>query len=116
MRIKSALGMPENQARAGLVLDAEEIEFRAELAMIAALRFFEAMQIRVEFFLCEEARCVNALKLRIPFVAFPVGAGDAHQFERLNALGRRNVRAAAEVDEFAGGVERNHRVGGFFFD
>src|SRR5580704_7097390 len=113
---QTTFGVPENQAGAGFVLDAEEIEFGAELAMIATLRFFETMQIGVEFFLCEKARGVNALKLRIPFVAFPVGAGDAHQFERLNTFGRWNVRAAAEVDEFAGGVKRDHRVGGFFFD
>ena len=27
-----------------------------------------------------------------------------------------NVRTAAEVDEFSGGVKRDHRLGGFFFD
>ena len=108
--------MPENQAGAGFFLDAEKIELLPELAMIAALRFFEPMQIFVELFLCEEARGVNPLQLRIAFLALPVGAGDAHQLERLDALGRGNMRAAAEVDEFSGGVERNHRLVGFFLD
>ena len=36
-----ALGMPENQARAGLVLNAEKIELRAQAAMVAALGFLE---------------------------------------------------------------------------
>src|SRR3984957_7037891 len=83
---QATLSVPENQARAGFILDAEKIEFGAELAMIAALRFFEAMQICVELLLCKEAGGVNALELRIPFVPFPIGARDAHQFERLNAL------------------------------
>jgi hypothetical protein len=38
---QAALGMPENEARAGFFLNAEELEFDAEFAMIAALGFFE---------------------------------------------------------------------------
>ena len=83
--------------------------------MVAALGFLEAMQIFVEFFLGVESGGVNALQLRIAFLAFPVRAGDVHQFERGDALGGRNVRAAAEIDEFSGGVEGNHGLGGFFF-
>ncbi len=33
--------MPEDQAGPGLVLDAEQFEFLAELAMVAALGFFK---------------------------------------------------------------------------
>ena len=113
---EAALGMPENQAGAGFFLNAEEIELRAEFAVIAALGFFQAMQVFVEFFLREEGGGVDALQLRVAFLAFPVGAGDAHQFERLNALGGWNVRAAAEIDKFSGGVEGDHRLGDFFFD
>ncbi len=68
-----------------------------------------------QLFLGEKSHRVDALELGIAFLALPVGAGDVHQLERLNALGRRNVRAAAEVDEFSGGVEGNHRLGGFLF-
>ncbi len=64
----------------------------------------------------EESCGVNALELRIAFLAFPVGAGDAHQLERGDAFGGRDVRAAAEVDEFSGGVKRDHQLVGFFFD
>ena len=113
---QAALGMPENQAGAGFVLNAEEIELDAQLAMIAALGFFEAMEIFVEFGLREKARAVDALHLRVAFLAFPVGAGNVHQFEGANASGGRDVRAAAEIDEFSGGVEGHHRLGGFFFD
>ena len=113
---EAALGMPEDEAGAGFFLNAEEFELDAELAMIAALGFFEAMEIFIELFLREETCGVNALKLRIAFLAFPVGAGDAHELERGDALGGGDVRAAAEVDEFAGGVKGDHQLVGFFFD
>src|SRR5229473_3197694 len=113
---QAAFGVPENQPGAGFFLNAEEVEFRAQPAVIAALGFLDAVKMRVQFFLREEGHRVNALKLGIPFLALPVSAGDVHQLERLDALGRGNVRAAAEVDEFSGGVEGDHRLGGFFFD
>ncbi len=111
-----ALRVPEDQAGAGFLLNAEEIELGAEAAMVAALRFFELVEILVELFLIDETRGVNSLHLRIAFVALPVGAGDVHQLERFYAAGGRDVRAAAEVDEFPGGVERDHRLDGFFLD
>src|ERR1700733_2464504 len=107
--------MPKDEPWSGLVFDAEEIELRAKFAMIAALRLFQPMQIFVEFFLREETRSINALQLWIALVALPVRARHTHQFEGLNALGRGNMRPTAEVDEFAGGVERDHRIFGFFF-
>src|SRR3954464_8135882 len=101
--------MPENQPRSGLFLDAEQVQLRADLAMIAALGLFQPMQILIELFLCEEASCINALKLWVAFMAFPIRTRNAHQLECGDALGRRDMRATAEVNEFAGGVKRNHR-------
>jgi hypothetical protein len=75
---EAALGVPENQARAGFFLNAEKIELRAELAMIAAFGFLEAVQVFVELFLREERRGVDALELRVAFLAFPVSPGDIH--------------------------------------
>lgn len=63
----------------------------------------------------KETRSVNALELRIAFLAFPVGARDVHQLERGDSLGGRDVRASAEVEEFPRGVKRNHQLVGFFF-
>src|SRR5712671_4074655 len=108
--------MPEDQAWAGFLLNAEKLEFGTDLAMIAALGFFEAMKIFVQFFFGEEARGVNTLELRIAFLTLPVSAGNAHQFEGLNALGGRNVGTAAEVDELAGGVEGDDGFYGLFLD
>ena len=113
---QAALGVPEDQPRPGFFLDAEKIEFRPQAAMVAPLGLFQTLQILVEFRLREEARAVDALHLRVAFLALPVGARDAHQFERLDAAGGGDVRAAAEIDEFAGGVERHHGLDGFFLD
>src|SRR5713226_7947879 len=113
---QAALGMPKDQARTGFVLNAEEFELGAELAMIAAFGLFEAMEVFVQLFFCEEAGGVNALELGIALLAFPVGAGDVHEFEGLDALGGRNVWAAAEVDELAGGVEGDDGLYSFFLD
>ena len=84
--------------------------------MVAALGLLELVEIFVEFLLIDEAGGVNPLHLRIAFVALPVGAGDIHQLERFYAPGGRDVRAAAEVDEFSGGVEGDHRLDRFFLD
>ncbi len=101
----AALGVPEDKARAGEVLNAEEIELLAQHAMVAARRFFEAREVLVEFFFREEGRAVDALELRILFVAQPVGAREVCHLEGLDAAGGGDVRAAAEVDELAVAIE-----------
>src|SRR5678816_51073 len=58
----AALGMKKNQAGAGKLLDTEQVEFLAELAMVALLCLFELLQILVEFFLTEESRAIDALQ------------------------------------------------------
>src|ERR1039458_1883038 len=95
----AALGMEEDQARSGEVLDAEEVELFAELAVVALLGFFELGEILVDLLLAEEGGAVDTLQLLVVLVAFPVGAGDGEQLERLDLGGRRHVRAAAEIDE-----------------
>src|SRR5689334_7046587 len=102
--------MPENQSGSGLFLNREQIEVCAKAAMIAPLRFFEPVQILVQLLLHVKAGSIDALHLRIAFLALPVSSGDAHQLERANASGGRDVRTAAEIDKFSGGVERHHRL------
>ena len=113
----AALGMPEDEPRSGQFLDGEQVELLAEHAMVAPLGFLHLVHVLVEIFLAEESGAVDALQLRILFLAEPVGAGDVQQLEGLDFAGRGNVRAAAEVDELAGLVERNLFVGlGEFLD
>jgi hypothetical protein len=103
--------MPEDEAGAGELLNAEEVELFAEDAMIAARGFFQAREVGVKIFLREEGRAVDALQLGILFVAEPVSAGELGDFEGLDAAGGGHVRAAAEVDEIAVAIEADLRAG-----
>src|SRR6478736_4019201 len=91
--------MPEDQTLAVVFLNREQIEFAAEAAMITFLGFFALLQPRVEFFLREESRAVDALHLRLRRVAFPVSARERKKFEGAQLVRTRNVRAETEVDE-----------------
>ena len=95
----AALGMEEDQPGAGEFLNAEKIELLAELAVVALLRLFELVEVLVKVFFREPGSAVDALELLVFLVAFPVGAGDGKQLERLDFRRVRNVRAAAEIDE-----------------
>jgi hypothetical protein len=103
--------MPEDEAGAGEVLNAEEIELFAQDAMVAARGFFEAGEVIVEIFFREERRAVDALQLRILLVAEPVSAGEADDLEGFDAAGRGHMRAAAEVDEVAVAIEADLGAG-----
>ena len=72
----AALGVEEDESRACKFLDAEEIEFLAEFAMVALLGLFHLFEVGVEVLGGEEGGPVDALKLLIVLVALPVGAGD----------------------------------------
>ena len=65
------------------------------------------VQVRLQVGLRVEGRPVDAREHRAVGVAAPVRAGRGEQLERLDALRRRRVRAAAEVGERAVGVERD---------
>ena len=103
--------MPENQARPGELLDGKQIKLLSEHAVVALLGFFLLLEEVVEIFLGIKRGPVDALKLRVLLVAQPVRAGDIEQLECLDLPRGRNVRAAAEVGEFAGAVDRNLFIG-----
>ena len=98
---EAALGMPEDEAGAGDLLDGEEVELLAEDAVVARLDLFELLEVGVEVLRVEEGCAVDALELLVLLVAEPVGAGDGGDLERLDAAGGGDVRAAAEVGEVA---------------
>jgi hypothetical protein len=103
-----ALGLPEDQALADGVVDGEEAELRADDAVVALLRLFELLDVLIELFFVEEGGAVDALELVGGDVPVPVRLGDAHDLEALDAAGRGDVRALAEVfpilPGLAGGV------------
>jgi len=103
--------MPEDEARAGELLNRKQVELLAEDAMVALFGFFDACQIGVEILLGEKRRAINPLELGILFVSQPVGAGDVEQLEGLifqwqGCAGRgRNPELAGFIDgDFLSGL------------
>src|SRR5262249_35547368 len=92
------------------VVEVEEVELAAELAVIALLRLLEAPEILVELVLRRPRGAVDALEHRVLLVPAPVRAGRGEQLERLERARRRDMRASAEIQEFALPVER-HAIG-----
>src|SRR5947208_12829838 len=79
--------------------------------MIAFLRFLEHREVIIEFFPGFERGAVNALKLRICFVALVIRAGDTSQLESADVSRTHHVRTRAEIDKVAIAIERNFFLG-----
>ena len=54
-----------------------------------------------------EGGAVDALELRVLFVALVVGAGDVGELERADVAGAHDVRPGAEIGEIAVAIERD---------
>ena len=103
---RPALGVPEDHSRR-VLLHVEQVELRAELAVVALLGLLEHLQVGVLVFLLRPCGAVDPLQHFVLRVAAPVRAGDAHQLEHLELAGRRHMRAAAQVGEIALCVQRD---------
>ncbi len=108
---QAALRVPENQARSRELLNGEQVELLAEHAVVARLDLFQVLEMCVEVFLLKERGAVDALELRILFIAQPVRTGNTHHLERAHAPGGWHVRSAAEVEEVAVAIERDVLAG-----
>src|SRR6185312_6323922 len=95
----ATLRMEENQSRTSQFLNTEQIEFLADLPVIALLRLFELVEVIFNVLLRKEDGAVDALELFILLVALPVRAGNRRQSEGLELRSIRHVRTAAEIDE-----------------
>ena len=73
--------------------------------MVAALGFFEALDVFGQLLGLGERDAVEARKLLVFLIAAPGSAGHVHQLGRLDGTGIGDVRAAAEVGEAALRVE-----------
>src|SRR4029077_5637382 len=98
---RAAAWKPERQTGTDVVVDDVNLQFFAEFAVVALFPFLEHREVIVEFFLRFERRTVNALKLRIIFVALVISARDTGKFERADVSGAHHVRPGAEIDEVA---------------
>src|SRR5450759_1683889 len=105
-----ALGVEEGEAGA-LLVKAEEIEVAADAPVVALAGQLEGLEVRGQLFLGGEGRAVHAGEHGLVLVAAPVGAGEAGELEGAVAelAGAGQVRAAAEVDEVALGVDADRR-------
>ena len=65
--------------------------------MVAALRFFDELQVLVERLLRLPCGAVDALQAGVVLVAPPVRGGASGQFERRDVLGGGDVRSAAQI-------------------
>ena len=105
------LGVPEHQA-GRVVVDVEQIQFAAELAVVALFGFFQHGQVLLQVFLAGPGRAIDTLQHFIAMVAAPISAGHLHQLEMLELAGAGHVGAPAQVGEAAFAVERHIFAGG----
>ena len=101
---RPALVVPKDQARRVLV-DMEQVQLAAELAVVALLGFFDHAQMVLQVFLGGPGRAVNTLQHGVAVVATPIGACHFHQLEVLEPPGAGHVRAAAQVFKSALAVQ-----------
>jgi len=101
---RPALGVPEHQTRCMLV-DVEQVEFTAELAVVAFFGFLQAQQVLLQVFLAGPGGAIHALQHLVLAVATPVGAGHFHEFEVLELAGAGHMRATAEIFKITFAVE-----------
>jgi hypothetical protein len=107
--------VPEHHARRHFV-DVEQVEFLAQLAVVALLGFLDALDVLVELLLVGPGRAVDALQLLVLGVAAPVGAGQLRELEDLQEARVRHVRAAAHVDVFLVVVQAHGLLVGHVLD
>ena len=105
--MRGAARQPQRQAGADVVVEGEELQLLAELAMVALLRLLEHGEVGVQLGLVLEGGAVDALELRVFLVAFVIGAGHVGELERADVAGAHDVRAGAEIDEIAVAIERD---------
>src|SRR5262249_14260224 len=96
--------MPQRRSRRVLG-EVEEVELRAELAVIAALCLLDVLEVGVEVLFRVEGRPVDPSQLRVRRVAAPVRPGETRELHRLDRLRVLEVRSPAEIGEVALRVE-----------
>jgi hypothetical protein len=80
----------------------KQVHFPPQAAMVAFFRFFELVQVGVEFLLLGEGGGVDAGQHGIGAVAAPIGARHLHQLEGVADLaGRGHVRTPAQIEPLA---------------
>src|ERR1017187_396495 len=102
-----AVGSPEDQALAHVLVDDEKLQVPAELPVVAMLCLLDLLKVLAQLLPGREGGPVDALELLVLLVSAVVGAGDREQLERLQLRAVANVRAGAKVGKLAVLVERD---------
>ena len=105
-----AVGMPQDKAGTNAGVGRVEIELLREHAMVASLCLLESMQVVFEILLLPERRGVDALQHLPMLVTPPIRARGVQQLEVLEVRCVGDVRALAEIDEWAIRVRRDDLV------
>ena len=92
-----ALGVEHRESAADLVGEAEQVEFPTELAVVPTLGLLDAVQVLVQRLLGLPSGAIDSLQLLVLLIAPPVRRSAPHQFEGGYALGRGQMRSAAQV-------------------
>ena len=95
----ATIRQPQRQTRADLIVESENFELSAQLAVVAFGRFLLLFEVIIHLFLCGESRAVNPLQHGALFVSAPVGSGDTGQLESPHIARRSHMRATAKVNE-----------------
>ena len=82
-----ALGVEDREARADLVREGEQVQLRAEAAVVAPLGLGDLVQVRLQRLLALPRRAVDALQLLVLLVPPPVRGGGAHEPEGRDVAG-----------------------------
>ena len=96
-----AIGRPEDEALPHLLVDMEQLQFLAQLAVVALLGFLGTHHGLLEFVLGGVSGAVDTLELLVLLITTMVGPGDVQELERLDLRGVADVGTRAEIDEFA---------------
>ena len=99
---RRAFGQPERQAGPDIFrINDEQPHLRADLAMVPAFGLLQHVEVGLHLGLVLEGGAVDALELRIAFVAFVVGAGHVCELESADVAGAHHVRPGAQINEIA---------------
>src|SRR5205823_3432914 len=112
----SAAREKHRQTWPDVIVENEKLQLLAELAMVAFLRFLEHGEVVVEFLFRFECRAINALELRVLFIAFVVRARHGRELKRADVPGAHDVWTGAKVNEIAVAIERDLFFGWYVLD
>ena len=104
-----SLGKEERESGA-LFHDRENAQFLSQLAVVALFRFLDPVQIFLQLLLIREAGSIDSGEHLVLLAASPVGSRQAGELDGLHIFGIVQMRACAQIHEFALTVKADYRI------